>query len=56
MSFMSCYEITDRLWQLLIAEIQIKTNMNAQLKISQEMKRIKVNFHWWEDPESKTWQ
>ncbi|CAG8813608.1 36181_t:CDS:2 [Gigaspora margarita] len=48
-------EIVNGYWDKQ-AEIQINTNMNARLKISQEMKRIKVNFHWWEDPESKTWK
>ena len=49
--------ITDRLWNLLIAELieQDLFNDIARKIIIDEMKKIKVNFQFWQDRGSKTW-
>ncbi len=49
--------ITDRLWSLLMAELMEQDIFNdiARKIIIDEMKKIKVNFHFWQDRGSKTW-
>ncbi|GET00585.1 hypothetical protein GLOIN_2v1478248 [Rhizophagus clarus] len=49
--------ITDRLWSLLIAELVEQNSFNdtARKIIIDEMKKIKVNFQFWQDQGSKTW-
>src|ERR1044072_2895529 len=49
--------ITDRLWSLVIAELVEQNLYNdvARKIIVDEMKKIKVNFQFWQDQESKTW-
>ncbi|CAG8855323.1 43433_t:CDS:2, partial [Gigaspora margarita] len=47
--------ITDRLWLLLVSEIDVKTNSRIRNIISQEMLRIHVHFNWWEDQNTKMW-
>ncbi|PKC53287.1 hypothetical protein RhiirA1_404413, partial [Rhizophagus irregularis] len=49
--------ITDRLWSLLIAELMEQNLFNdtARKIIIDEMKRIKINFQFWQDHGSKTW-
>ena len=49
--------ITDRLWNLVMAELMEYGLFNdtAQKIIIEEMRQIKVNFHFWQNKESKSW-
>ncbi|GBC16432.1 hypothetical protein GLOIN_2v1478248 [Rhizophagus irregularis DAOM 181602=DAOM 197198] len=49
--------ITDRLWSLLIAELIEQGSFNdiARKIIIDEMKKIKINFQFWQDQGSKAW-
>jgi hypothetical protein len=50
--------ITDHLWNLVISELKENDLFNAvsQDIIIKEMKRIKVNFHFWQNQDSKAWK
>jgi hypothetical protein len=50
--------ITDRLWALVIQEFKEMNKWNDYTRklIMEEMKRIEVNFHFYENHETKTWQ
>ena len=49
--------ITDRLWALIIQEFKETKKWNDYTRklIIEEMGRIKVNFHFYEDHETKIW-
>ena len=49
--------ITDRLWALVIQEFKEMNKWNDYTRklIIEEMKRIGVNFHFYEDRETKSW-
>jgi hypothetical protein len=49
--------ITDRLWNLILHEIQETGYFNdvAREIIVKEMNRIKVNFHFWQEKGCQTW-
>ncbi|PKC16476.1 hypothetical protein RhiirA5_369844 [Rhizophagus irregularis] len=49
--------ITDRLWSLLLHEIEETGYFNdvAREIIVKEMNRIKVNFHFWQEKECQSW-
>uniref|UniRef100_U9UFE8 Uncharacterized protein n=1 Tax=Rhizophagus irregularis (strain DAOM 181602 / DAOM 197198 / MUCL 43194) TaxID=747089 RepID=U9UFE8_RHIID len=50
--------ITDRLWELMLAEIQENGLFNDLTRsvILGEMQRLKVSFHFWEDEKSHVWK
>ncbi|UZO22425.1 uncharacterized protein OCT59_014788 [Rhizophagus irregularis] len=49
--------ITDRLWSLLLHEIEETGYFNDVVReiIVKEMNRIKVNFHFWQEKECQFW-
>ncbi|CAG8831774.1 33735_t:CDS:2 [Gigaspora margarita] len=46
--------ITDHLWNLVIAEIDLNNNQIRNI-ICEEMKRIGISFHFWQEHHSRTW-
>lgn len=54
----SLLRITDRLWELMLAEIQENGLFNDLTRsvILGEMQRLKVSFHFWEDEKSHGWR
>jgi hypothetical protein len=50
--------ITDRLWELMLSEIKERGLFNDLTRkvIMDEMQRLKVPFHFWENKESRNWE
>lgn len=50
--------ITDRLWELMLAEIKNNGLFNDLTRkvITEEMQRLKVPFYFWENKESHNWE
>nr|CAG8645135.1 4962_t:CDS:2 [Entrophospora candida] len=49
--------ITDRLWVLVLAELRVNNDLSETIRktICNEMKRIGITFHFWQEQNSRVW-